>query len=121
MPGGPLASATCWCVSIKVRAVPTCTRSLLSDPAVKIIRIDQRCQAQGFSFQRISPGLDPPVLGVRKGIDYRDTVYLAEFGERCYVMSPPLEPDRAGRLPVTNRAGGDALTVLHTAVSGWGA
>jgi hypothetical protein len=50
---------------------------------------------------------------------YRDTVYLAGFSERCHARSRRnlIVP---GGLPVIDRVDGDALTVLHTAVSDWG-
>jgi hypothetical protein len=39
--GGPAASATCWCVSMRVWCSACRSMSLLSDPAVKIEWIDQ--------------------------------------------------------------------------------
>jgi len=74
----------------------------------------------GFTFQRIAPGPDGPLLGVRETAGYRDTCYLSGFGEGCsatrtrkYSLIVP------GGLPVAAQVSGDALTVLHTVVSDW--
>jgi hypothetical protein len=78
-------------------------------------------KAAGFTFQRVASGEDGPLLGVREGIEYRDEIYLGGFGERCHASrarrSSLIIP---GGLPGTERVEGDALTVLHTAVSNWG-
>lgn len=74
----------------------------------------------GFAFQRIAPGEDGPLLGVRETLEYRDEIYLAGFANscsairrrRCSLVVP-------GGLPVTARVSGDALTVLHTVLSDW--
>lgn len=76
----------------------------------------------GFAFQRVAPGEDGPLLGVREGCQYRDEIYLAGFLEpqscsairrRRYSLIVP------GGLPVTERVSGDALTILHTVVTDW--
>ncbi|MGB7796865.1 MAG: hypothetical protein WBL53_11515 [Pseudonocardiaceae bacterium] len=58
--------------------------------------------------------------GVRESLEYRDTVYLAGFGDSCSATrarrSSLIVP---GGLPVIARASGDALSVLHTVVSDW--
>lgn len=43
-------------------------------------------KAQGFSFQRVTPGPDGPLLGVREGIDFRDAIYISGFWapESCH-------------------------------------
>jgi hypothetical protein len=83
-------------------------------------RLLYAAKEQGFSFQRIAPGPDGPLLGVRETVEYRDTCYLGGFGEGCsatrarnYILLVP------GGLPVAARVSGDALTVLHTLVSDW--
>lgn len=77
-------------------------------------------KAAGFSFQRVAPGPDGPLLGVRESADYRDEIYLGGFGERCRATrrrkSSLVLP---GGLPVTEQISGDALTVLHTVLSDW--
>ena len=76
----------------------------------------------GFAFQRVAPGEDGPLLGVRDGARYRAEIYLAGFLEpqscrairrRRYSLIVP------GGLPVAERVSGDALTVLHTVVTDW--
>lgn len=75
---------------------------------------------QGFTFQRVATGDDGPLLGVRESLDYRDTIYIGGFGSGCHASrarkSSLIVP---GRIPVTHRVEGDALTVLHTVVSDW--
>jgi hypothetical protein len=77
-------------------------------------------KSQGFSFQRIAPGPDGPLFGLRETVEYRDTCYLAGFGEGCsatrarkYSLVVP------GGLPITERVSGDALAVLQTVASEW--
>lgn len=83
-------------------------------------RLLNAAKEQGFTFQRIAPGPDGPLLGVREATGYRDTCYLSGFGEGCsatrarkYSLIVP------GGLPVAARVSGDALTVLQTVVSDW--
>jgi hypothetical protein len=83
-------------------------------------RLLDAAKSQGFTFQRIAPGPDGPLLGVRESVEYRDTCYLSGFGEGCsatrarkYSLVVP------GGLPVTERISGNALAVLHTVVSDW--
>lgn len=74
----------------------------------------------GFGFQRVAPGPDGPLWGVRETLQWRDTLYLAGFGKACsatrsrksslIVASGPL---------VTQRVDGDAISVLHTVVCDW--
>jgi hypothetical protein len=76
----------------------------------------------GFRFQRIAPGPDGPLRGVRETPEFVDELYLSGFWEpgactairrrRCALLVP-------GGLPVTARVDGDALTVLHTVVTDW--
>lgn len=92
----------------------------MSPELAAAMRLLDAAKAAGFRFQRVAPGPDGPLLGVREGVDYRDEIYLGGFGERCHASrarrSSLIVP---GDLPVTERVEGDALTVLHTAVSDW--
>lgn len=77
---------------------------------------------QGFRFQRIAPGPDGPLRGVRQTPEFLDELYLAGLWtpdsctairrRRCALIVP-------GGLPVTARVVGDALSVLHTVVTDW--
>jgi hypothetical protein len=85
-------------------------------------RLLDAAKDQGFCFQRIAPGPDGPVRGIRQTPEFCDELYLAGFWEpdsctairrrRCALLVP-------GGLPVTARVEGDALTVLHTVVTDW--
>ena len=92
----------------------------MSPELAAAMRLLDAAKAAGFRFQRVAPGPDGPLLGVREGVDYRDEIYLGGFGERCHASrarrSSLIVP---GDLPVTERVEGDALTVLHTAASDW--
>jgi hypothetical protein len=74
----------------------------------------------GFRFQRVAPGPDGPLWGVRETLDWRDTLYLAGFSTDCTATrarkSSLVLPDG---LLVTQRVNGDALSVLHTVVCDW--
>ena len=74
----------------------------------------------GFSFQRVAPGPDAPLWGVRETLRWRDTIYLAGFSEACTATrsrkSSLIVP---GGPLVTQRVAGDALNVLHTVVCDW--
>lgn len=76
----------------------------------------------GFRFQRVAPGPDGPLWGVRETLRWRDTLYLAGFGEACTATrarkSSLIVP---GGPLVIQRISGDALTVLHTVVCDWDA
>lgn len=85
-------------------------------------RLLDTAKDQGFHFQRLAPGPDGPLRGVRQTPEFVDELYLAGFWEpgscaanrrrRCALLVP-------GGLPVTARVEGDALTVLHTVVTDW--
>jgi hypothetical protein len=83
-------------------------------------RLLDAAKCGGFSFQRVAPGPDGPLWGVRETLDWRDTIYLAGFGTACTATrarkSSLIVPDG---LPVTQRVSGDALSVLHTVVCDW--
>ncbi|MGH3784292.1 MAG: hypothetical protein ACRDRO_27650 [Pseudonocardiaceae bacterium] len=76
----------------------------------------------GFVFQRIAPGPDGPLRGVRQTEQWRDEIYLGGFWEpdscsatrrrRSSLVVP-------GGLPVAEELCGDALTVLHTVLCDW--
>lgn len=74
----------------------------------------------GFRFQRVAPGLDGPLWGVRETLEWRDTIYLAGFGQACTATrarkSSLVIP---GGPLVTEQIGGDAISVLHTVVCDW--
>jgi hypothetical protein len=38
------------------------------------MRLLDAAKAAGFTFQRVAPGPDGPLLGVREGIEYRDEI-----------------------------------------------
>lgn len=73
----------------------------------------------GFSFQRVAPGPDGPLWGVRETLDWWDTLYLAGFGQTCIATrsrkSSLIIP---GGPQVTQRLNGDALSV-HAVVFDW--
>jgi hypothetical protein len=74
----------------------------------------------GFCFQRVAPGPDGPLWGVRETLEWRDTLYLAGFGQACTATrarrSSLITP---GGPLVIQRVGGDASSVLHTVVCEW--
>jgi hypothetical protein len=85
-------------------------------------RLLDAAKDQGFTFQRVAPGPDGPLRGVRETSEFLDEVYVAGFREpdSCTAIrrrrSSLVVP---GGLPVTERVTGDALTVLHTVISDW--
>ena len=91
----------------------------LTMPAKRLL---DTAKDQGFTFQRIAPGSDGPLRGVRETVEFLDEIYLAGCGqpESCTAIrrrrSPLVVP---GGLPVAVRVTGDALVVLHTVVSDW--
>ena len=74
----------------------------------------------GFAFQRIAPGPDGPLRGVRQTREWMDEIYLGGFADSCtalrrrrYSLVVP------GGLPVAARIDGDAIEVLQTVVAEW--
>jgi hypothetical protein len=73
----------------------------------------------GFTFQRIAPGKDAPLRGVRESTQWLDEVHLGGFWapQSCTAIrrrrSSLVVP---GGLPVAERVSGD---VLHTVVTDW--
>jgi len=85
--------------------------------AKRLLDAAKRC---GFAFQRIAPGEDGPLWGVRESVDWVDEIYLGGFSTGCtaarcrrFSLVVP------GGLPVTQRVSGDAIEVLHTVVCDW--
>jgi hypothetical protein len=82
--------------------------------------VDLTHMDQGFVFQRVAPGEDGPLLGVRESADYHDKIYLGDVHSGCTATrarkSSLIVP---GGLPVTDQVDGEALIVLHTVVSDW--
>ena len=85
-------------------------------------RLLDAAKQAGFAFERIAPGQDAPLWGVRWTPEWLDELYLAGFSEplSCTAIrrrrSSLVVP---GGLPVVQRVRGDALTVLHTVVTDW--
>lgn len=74
----------------------------------------------GFCFQRVAPGPDGPLWGVRETLEWRDTLYLAGFGQACTATRARRSSLIISGGPlVIQRVGGDALSVLHTVVCEW--
>ncbi|MGH4009005.1 MAG: hypothetical protein ACRDTH_12765 [Pseudonocardiaceae bacterium] len=85
-------------------------------------RLLDAAKQAGFTFERIAPGEDGPLRGVRQTPEWLDELYLAGFSrpQSCTAIrrrrSSLVIP---GGLPVAERVCGDALTVLHTVVTDW--
>jgi hypothetical protein len=85
-------------------------------------RLLDAAKAGGFAFQRVAPGEDGPLRGVRQSVEWVDELYLSGLWEpdSCTAIrrrrSSLIVP---GGLPVAQRVSGDALTVLHTVVVDW--
>ncbi len=85
-------------------------------------RLLDLAKEQGFAFQRIAPGEDGPLLGVRETVQWRDEILLSGFWneDSCYAArrrrSSLVVP---GGLPLAAQISGDVLTVLHAVVSEW--
>jgi hypothetical protein len=78
-------------------------------------RLLDAAKDRGFAFERIAPGEDGRVLGVRETFQWRDTIYLGGFGQACTATRARKSSlTVSGGLPVAERVSGDALTVLHT-------
>ncbi len=93
----------------------------MSPELAAAMRLLDEAKAAGFALERIAPGEDGPLWGVRDTDEYADRIYLGGFGADCHAgrsrRSSLAVPDGA---LVTQRVVGDALTVLHTVVSDWG-
>jgi hypothetical protein len=82
-------------------------------------RLLDLAKSQGFTFQRIAPGEDGPLVGRRETVEYRDEIYIGGFGGSCHATrarkSWLLLP---GGLPITEQVTGSAVEVL-IAVADW--
>ncbi len=85
-------------------------------------RLLDNAKDSGFDFQRIAPGEDGPLRGVRETVEWVDEIYLSGFWQEnsCHATrrhrSSLIIP---GGMPLAQQVDGDALTVLHTVVSDW--
>lgn len=85
-------------------------------------RLLDQLKLSGFRFQRIAPGPDGPLLGIRETDNWRDTIYLAGFWEPDSCSATRQRKSSLiipGGLPVTEQVSGDALNVLNTVLSNW--
>ena len=83
-------------------------------------RLLDLAKGQGFVFQRIAPGEDGPLLGVRESPEYRDRIYIGDFYSGCTATRARKSSlIVSGGLPVIARVEGEALIVLHTVVNDW--
>lgn len=93
--------------------------SLDSPEVAAAKRLLDLAKDRGFSFQRVAPGEDGPLLGRRETVDWQDEIYLAGFANSCSAIRRRrwslVVP---GGLPVTERASGGALHVLRL-VADW--
>src|SRR3712207_5468420 len=85
-------------------------------------RLLDAAKDRGFAFERIAPGPDGPLRGVRETVEFVDEIYVGGCGQpdSCTAIrrrrSSLVVP---GGLPVAARVTGDALVVLHTVVWEW--
>jgi hypothetical protein len=83
-------------------------------------RLLDAAKREGFAFQRVAPGEDGPLFGVRETLTYRDTCYLGGFNAGCSATrTRKTSLVIPGGPLVTAQVNGDALTVLHTVVTDW--
>ncbi len=47
-------------------------------------RLLDLARTQGFSFERIAPGEDGPLVGRRDSADYKDEIYIGGFSDSCH-------------------------------------
>ncbi len=77
---------------------------------------------RGFAFERIAPGPDGPLRGVREIPQWRDEIYLAGFWQENSCSATRRRRSSLvvpGGLPVAEQLRGDALTVLYTVLFDW--
>lgn len=85
-------------------------------------RLLDRAKDGGFTFQRVAPGEDGPLLGVRETVGWRDEILLSGFWDKnsCYATRRRRSSlIVSSALPVAQQVSGDAIEVLHTVVSDW--
>jgi hypothetical protein len=86
------------------------------------LRLLDFAKRHGFVFQRLAPGPDAPLWGVRESEQWRDTIYLGGFwapGSCSATRRRKSSLIVPGALLVTERVSGDALNVLNAVVSRW--
>lgn len=86
------------------------------------MRLLDLAKTRGFRFERIAPGPDGPLRGVRETPLFADEINIAGMWapgccsairrRRCTLILP-------GGLPVIDQVTGNALTVLNTVVTSW--
>ncbi|HET9254018.1 MAG TPA: hypothetical protein VFO16_02305 [Pseudonocardiaceae bacterium] len=79
-------------------------------------------KAQGFRFERIAPGPDGPLRGVRETARFADVLYIG--GMWAPGSCTAVRRRRSGLIlpggpPVIDQITGNAITVLNTVVSSW--
>lgn len=99
-------------------------RAIMGDSADVVTgkRLLDIAKHQGFHFQRVAPGPDAPLWGVRESDGWRDTIYLGGFWEPESCSATRSRKSSLvipSGLLVTERVCGDALNVLNTVVSRW--
>ena len=83
-------------------------------------RLLDAAKTQGFSFERIAPGEDGPLVGRRDSASYKDEIYIGGFSDSCHATrTRKYRLIVSGELPVMARVSGDAVSVLHTVVTQW--
>ncbi|MGH3925798.1 MAG: hypothetical protein ACREYC_13465 [Gammaproteobacteria bacterium] len=85
-------------------------------------RLLDLAKSRGFAFERIAPGLDGPLRGVREIPQWRDEIYLAGFWQENSCSATRRRRSSLvvpGGLSITEQLRGDALTVLHTVLYDW--
>ena len=77
---------------------------------------------QGFRFERIAPGPDGPLRGVRETALFADEIYISGMwapGSCSAIRRRRSTLILPGGLPVIDQITGTALTVLNTVVTSW--
>lgn len=84
------------------------------------MRLIDAAKSQGFQFERIAPGPDGPLRGVRESMSWRDEIYVGGFRDGCHATrTRKCSLVVPNGLLVTERVSGGAIEVLHTVVWGW--
>ncbi|HET9256441.1 MAG TPA: hypothetical protein VFO16_14750 [Pseudonocardiaceae bacterium] len=86
------------------------------------MRLLDAAKAQGFWFERIAPGPDGPLRGVRETARFADVLYIG--GMWAPNSCTATRRRRSGLIlpggpPVIDQITGNAITVLHTVVTSW--
>lgn len=84
------------------------------------MRLMDAAKSQGFQFERVAPGPDGPLRGVRESLPGRDEIYVGGLWNGCHATrTRKCSLVVPNGLLVTERVSGDAIEVLHTVVWGW--